>query len=262
MTLPQINNRSDYDALISKTLSEWSNVPRSCGDTEILTSTGRRIDLLSPKFEDIDPVDIVHSMSTSSRFTGHVSHFFSIAQHSINVCALVSDQAKRAAILHDGIETYIGDDSSPKKRACRILGGEVRSGLDVLKANFDPLIHQRFGIPFPLSDSIKNEIALFDQVAMHYESKALLPEPVCPNPIAGWGPKYCSYVESMLSHDEVPIKQARSEFAAVVATAFPHTAPALSKYLPAPVSAGPGVMAPRSPALTVVKTATSELAPC
>jgi len=241
LKISNITTRDDYDALVAETLDRWSETPRTCGETEILTFSGRHIDLLSPRLSDIDPVDLLHSLCHTSRFTGHTANFFSIAQHSTNVWFLCSKWAKPHAVAHDAIETYIGDDSSPKKRAVRLLTGGPRSGLDNLKDRFDPLVHQRLGLAFPANQSIKNEITLFDQVAMHYESKALLPEPVCSNPIESWGKEFCDNIERNLSHEEFPISQVMTAFAQLMAATFPHIAPELSNYLPKPVLRGPGL---------------------
>ena len=66
--------------------------------TWIQTYTGRAFDLLDPRPEQIDPLDIAHALSQICRFTGHVREFYSVAQHSVLVACIVPEPLALAAL--------------------------------------------------------------------------------------------------------------------------------------------------------------------
>lgn len=84
--------------------------------SQILTVTGQRFDLYQPDPDHIDPRDISHALAHLCRFNGHTREFYSVAQHSVLVAELVSDEHKLAALLHDATEAYIGDMVRPLKQ--------------------------------------------------------------------------------------------------------------------------------------------------
>ncbi len=88
-------------------------------DISIETFTGRRFYLLHPEDSDIQLVDIAHALSQICRFAGHSSHFYSVAEHSVRVAAIVPKEIKLAALLHDAAEAYMGDISRPLKTILR-----------------------------------------------------------------------------------------------------------------------------------------------
>src|ERR1700754_1569305 len=89
------------------------------------TSTGGRFDLLTPFASQVDWRDIVTHLSNLCRWNGALAGdlFYSVAEHSSRVALLVEQtdpsnhRAALYALLHDGHEAYIGDVSSPLKRA-------------------------------------------------------------------------------------------------------------------------------------------------
>lgn len=72
-----------------------------------------------PAPEQICLKDIAQGLSRLPRFTGQLGQFYSIAEHSIRVCAEISDSrpanVKLWALLHDAPEAYLGDIPSPVK---------------------------------------------------------------------------------------------------------------------------------------------------
>jgi len=71
--------------------------------------------------DEIDIRDIAHALSNQCRFTGHVSRFYSVAQHSILVSDLValsggSFEQQRHALMHDASEAYLSDVAAPFKK--------------------------------------------------------------------------------------------------------------------------------------------------
>lgn len=83
----------------------------------IQTFTGRRVDLLHPDPEQIDPVDIAHALANQCRFNGHCKMFYSVAEHSMLGAAMASPdlEVARYFLLHDAAEAYLGDIVSPLK---------------------------------------------------------------------------------------------------------------------------------------------------
>jgi uncharacterized protein len=124
----------------------------------IQTYTGRAFDLLDPKPEQIDPLDIAHALSNLCRFTGHAREFYSVAQHSCLVAEITRDLwdgpqpcpavVCLAALLHDAAEAYIGDVSTPLKRALRLADGGAEycaSPYDSVEAVIERAVLDRFG---------------------------------------------------------------------------------------------------------------------
>ena len=76
---------------------------------------------LDVQVNEIDLEDIAHSLSQQCRFNGHTKYFFSVAQHSLNVAALIRDVEKAGpkvqlmGLLHDASEAYICDIPRPVK---------------------------------------------------------------------------------------------------------------------------------------------------
>lgn len=90
--------------------------------TWIQTYTGIAYDLQNPDPNSINLPDVAHALSQINRFTGHTREPYSVAQHSVLVAGILQDQGEstgviRAGLLHDAHEAYIGDVSSPVKRA-------------------------------------------------------------------------------------------------------------------------------------------------
>ena len=80
----------------------------------IITYSGKIIDICNPTAEDLDIIDITYALSNIPRFAGQVP-FLSVAKHSLHVSELAPPELKLAALLHDASEAYIGDMISPIK---------------------------------------------------------------------------------------------------------------------------------------------------
>ena len=76
------------------------------------TFTGRRLNLLKLRVEDICIEDIAHHLATLNRFVGALRRPVSIAQHSVYVARLVQGTGwEKEALFHDAAEAYLGDVS-------------------------------------------------------------------------------------------------------------------------------------------------------
>lgn len=136
--------------------------------TWILTHTGRKFDPMHPRAEDVDPLDIAHSLAHLCRFNGHVRQFYSVAEHSVRVAQLVSRENKLQALLHDAAEAYIGDITRPLKRGLNDLTGGV---LTVIERGIHRAICDRFGIGHTIPDEVHHA----DLVMLSTERRDLMP---------------------------------------------------------------------------------------
>jgi hypothetical protein len=82
---------------------------------EITTATGRNVNPLKLRPEDIDIQDIAHALSMTCRFNGHCRKFYSVAEHSVLVSYLCPRKFALIGLLHDAAEAYLGDIPSPVK---------------------------------------------------------------------------------------------------------------------------------------------------
>lgn len=100
------------------------SAPREHQDTKglIRTFTGKYVNPLALRPEDIDILDIAHHLSIINRYTGASPEPFSVAQHSVMAAGLIVDNRalKLAVLLHDAAEAYFNDLASPVKRDPRM----------------------------------------------------------------------------------------------------------------------------------------------
>ena len=81
------------------------------------TYTGKRVpnNFMRIRKEHISFADIAHSLSRTSRYGGHLEHFYSTAQHSVLMSKLVKPEYALEALLHDVTEVYFHDINKPIK---------------------------------------------------------------------------------------------------------------------------------------------------
>ncbi len=82
---------------------------------KIKTQSGIVVNLIDPTVAMINANDIVCALSKICRFNGQISHFYSVAQHSVLVESLAPPALKRAALIHDCTEAYVQDIITPIK---------------------------------------------------------------------------------------------------------------------------------------------------
>lgn len=157
----------------------------------IQTFTGKKFHLLDPRPEDFCVEDIAHALSNICRFTGHVSTFYSVAEHAVRVAWRVSHTHPHIsgvkyggytgmelgfqALNHDDTEAYLTDVARPFKHLPEfkfyrdrehILSGQIANAL---------------GFSYPYHPAIK----LADEVLLGTEARDLM-SPV----IDGWHFRY------------------------------------------------------------------------
>ena len=81
----------------------------------ISTYLGNRFYPTEGRIDAISIEDIAHGLAYQCRFNGQTNQFYSVAQHSLMVAALVPPAYQRAALLHDAAEAYLGDMVKPLK---------------------------------------------------------------------------------------------------------------------------------------------------
>jgi len=161
-------------------------------DNYIETYTGKKFFILNPQPEDIDIADIAHALSLNCRYTGHCKNFYSVAEHSLYVSQLVSDENRLWGLLHDASEAYLTDVASPIKpfltnykeleknvmnAICKKYDLPVEMPEEVHKADMDILRKEAFELMKSKGDgwvvNIDNPEPLIDtDINCHYPNNA------------------------------------------------------------------------------------------
>jgi uncharacterized protein len=110
----------------------------------ILTYSGRYVEPLDLKVEDVALEDIAHALSNQCRYSGHTRRFYSVAEHSCRVADLLAQRygssTALAGLLHDASEAYLIDLPTPLKQS-RAIGLEYqraeRAAMKVVADRFD-----------------------------------------------------------------------------------------------------------------------------
>jgi hypothetical protein len=125
------------------------------------TASGRVMNLKSPDRDSINGWDISKGLAYTARFNGQCSHFYSVAQHSILVRHLAPQELKKAALIHDASEAYLGDVIKPLKV---MLG---RSYADI-EERFMFTIAAKYGVLWKELEEVK----YYDKMALELEHHA------------------------------------------------------------------------------------------
>jgi len=147
---------------------------KNLSDYFVSTYKGKKVYVLDPKADMIDLDDIVHSLSLSCRFNGHCKHMYSIADHSMLVADLVSEEAKLYALLHDSAEAYLADICRPLKQAINRITNDL---IKEIEHNLLHAINMKFCLP-DIPKNIKTEVKLADNTALWIEAHEMFDEKV------------------------------------------------------------------------------------
>jgi 5'-deoxynucleotidase YfbR-like HD superfamily hydrolase len=131
------------------------------------TYTGKAMYPLDPKSEEIELLDIAHSLSLQTRFNGMGNHFYSVAEHSVRCADYLwvkyhNPVLARVGLFHDAAEAYVGDMPRPLKLSMPDFK-RVEDG--ILK-----VIFEKFNLPWPMPDEYKEA----DEAWLGTEARALL----------------------------------------------------------------------------------------
>ena len=126
-------------------------------DNCIRTYSGIYMNIFEPTLDMIDIEDIAHSLSKQCRFGGHVSKFYSVAQHSVMCSRGVNKKYKLQALLHDSPEAYILDIPTPIKKHL--------TNYKEIEDNLMQLIAQKYNFKYPFDKEIK----IIDKKMLEFE---------------------------------------------------------------------------------------------
>lgn len=130
---------------------------------EILLSNGKFYHFLEPDPASIDIEVIAHALSHLCRFTGHVSRFYSVAEHSVRASYIGPDDEALERLMHDAGEALTGDVATPLKQQL--------AGYEPIESRAEALLAEKFGYRFPYPPSVK----IADQIMLATEKRDLLP---------------------------------------------------------------------------------------
>lgn len=113
----------------------------------IRTYTGKYVNVIDPRPETIDIIDIAHSLSMQVHFIGHLPFHYSIAQHSLVVSRICPRRYALEGLLHDASEAYLSDMSRPLKA--------YLPGYRDIESRMMKVISESLGFQYPLPAEVK-----------------------------------------------------------------------------------------------------------
>ena len=131
----------------------------------IRTYTGKLFDPLKAQASDIEIEDIAHALSLMCRANGHIRHFYSVGQHSINCMKEAekrgySKRVQLGSLLHDASEAFLSDITRPVKEA-------LPAYLDI-EAPLQNLIWNKW-LETPLAKTETDQIFEIDDAMLYHE---------------------------------------------------------------------------------------------
>ena len=157
------------------------------------TYSRKIVDLDSPKIEDICIGDIARSLSLQCRFNGHVSSFYSVAEHSVRCSWLARElysgtvdyfaYIRRWCLMHDAAEAYIGDLTRPVKQ-------KINGRFAKLEMLFEHLVAEAFDLALPYPEEVKE----IDDTLVITEARDIMPG----GPAWDWGYKIAPLLECII----------------------------------------------------------------
>ena len=133
---------------------------------QIMTHSGRVVDLLDFHVSDVSVSDVAYALSHLCRYCGHVE-FYSVAQHSVLVSLACAPEDALWGLLHDAAEAYVADVPGPLKRTPALAG--YRAVEDRIQA----VIARKFRLPTSQPESVD----LADKRLALAEMRDLFPVP-------------------------------------------------------------------------------------
>jgi uncharacterized protein len=132
------------------------------------TWLGGRFHFADPSSIEIDHRDIAHALARLSRFTGHTTVPYSVAQHCVLTATMAlqetgNRQLAKMMLMHDAAEAYLGDISRPLK--------SLLPDYQAIETHVWEVIAKRFSLPADMPKAV----AEYDNKALAIEKKALLP---------------------------------------------------------------------------------------
>ena len=121
-------------------------------DPVIRTYTGKWVNVFDPTMDMFDIEDIAHALSHQCRFSGHVSQYYSVANHSIycyeqSIKQDLPVKEQLTALMHDCSEAYLVDIPRPIKKEF--------SQYKIIEDKLMIFLSTKFKFNYPLSEWIK-----------------------------------------------------------------------------------------------------------
>lgn len=163
-------------------MTAHSKIAAPLAATIFPTASGRLVDLLAPRPEDINLRDIAHALARLNRWGGHTRDSISVAQHTLLVAKYVPADCRVHALLHDAHEAYTGEVPSPMKEAQDGVGaaGGYRDKVGPTKCieiGLDEVIYFALGLSAP-TEAQRAAVHEADRRAAATEARDLLPPSV------------------------------------------------------------------------------------
>jgi hypothetical protein len=112
------------------------------------TYLGEQFWPLDPRPSEIHIVDIAHALSNMCRYGGHVTRFYSVAEHSVILSYYVPEEYAFTALMHDSSEAYLVDIPRPIKGSL--------SNYKEIEFNLMIAIANHFGFRYPLPPEVSD----------------------------------------------------------------------------------------------------------
>lgn len=126
----------------------------------IETYSGIHFYFLDPSPDMVEVEDIAHALSMQCRYTGHIKHFYSVAEHCVHVSHLAKNPLE--GLMHDASEAYLTDIASPIKPHL----GNYKD----LEAGIMAVIARKYGLNWPVSGDTHDA----DRTQLKTEARHLL----------------------------------------------------------------------------------------
>lgn len=142
-------------------------------DWFIQTYSGKLVTLRNIRPSQIDMNDIAHGLSMKCRFSGQISKFYSVAEHSVNVATLLSDfpySLQLAGLLHDAHEFITPDVPTPIKNFMNKTNAIFK-----IQEDIDVIIAERYKLKKLLR---AREVKTADLMMLYHEKRILFPNQV------------------------------------------------------------------------------------
>lgn len=104
-----------------------AEVHSGVGRDRVMTASGRWIDPLALRPDDVVITDIAQGLAHRCRFGGACWPYYSVAEHSVRVARLLWDDGHDRetcawGLMHDAAEAYLSDVPSPLKQRPDLVG--------------------------------------------------------------------------------------------------------------------------------------------
>lgn len=144
----------------------------------MITYTGRRVDIPSPKPGQVCIADVATHLSRIARFSGATQYPWCVAAHSLHCAALAEAEgfpreAQLAALLHDAHEAYCSDIPSPFKEAVRTGHPSAFCSLDIAEEKLEVAVLHQLGA-LEHMERYRGQVKRWDLISLATERRDLM----------------------------------------------------------------------------------------